>query len=52
MGGVEPVLVGIGEPTMRHHPGFIVILTEFTQDIDRWAVWVGRHTLEKISRVP
>ena len=51
MGGVEPILVGIGEPTMRHHPGFIVILTLF-EDIDRWAVWVGRHTLEKISRVP
>ena len=51
MGDVEPVLVGAGESTMRHHPGFIVILTLF-EDIDRWAVWVGRHTLEKISRVP
>lgn len=27
MGGVELVLVGTREPTMRHHPGFIVILT-------------------------
>ena len=30
-----PFLVGNGESTMRHHPGFIVILTELFQDIDR-----------------
>ena len=29
MGDVDPVLPGAGESTMRHHPGFIVILTEF-----------------------
>lgn len=37
---------------MRHHPWFAVALTLFGEDNGRWAVWVGRHTLEKISRVP
>ena len=31
MGGVDLVLVGIREPTMRHHPGFIVILTDYVR---------------------
>ena len=52
MGDVELPLVGGRESTMRHHPGFMVMLTVNRQDNDRWAVWVGRHTLEKISRVP
>ena len=27
-------------------------LSEADKDTCRWAVWVGRHTFEKISKVP
>lgn len=34
---------------MKHRP-FEVILLTLTKDNDRWAVWVGRHALNKETR--
>ena len=51
MGDVDPTLVGVGE-SQSETPSFVYCNTHSVEDTDRWAVWVGRHTLEKISRVP
>ncbi len=45
-------LRGIGEPSMEHRPRRLVQLTCCGEDTSRWAVWLGRHTPEKISGVP
>jgi len=37
------------ESPLGHYPSEITILTP-TEDIDRWAVCLGRDALEKISR--
>jgi hypothetical protein len=37
---------------MKHRPSEAVSLTASGQDTRRWAVWVGRHALEKISSAP
>ena len=38
---------------MRHHLLMTVFLTPlFVENTGRWAVWLGRHALEKISSAP
>ena len=37
---------------MKHRPSSVVSLTSFGKDTGRWAVWVGRHALKKITRAP
>ena len=43
---------GLVEPSLRHHLLMTVFLTHLFEDIGRWAVWLGRHALEKISSAP
>ncbi len=52
MGAVEAWTLVHVEASMGHHPSIAVLLTSLMEDTDRWVVWVGRHTLEKISSVP
>ena len=42
---------GNTEPPMEHYPFEVVSLTLKQENTGRWAVQVGRHTLERISRV-
>ena len=43
---------GMGEATMEHRLSATVFLTRSHGDNGRWAVRLGRHALEKISRAP
>jgi hypothetical protein len=40
------------EARVEHQPSVIVLLTRSYGDIGRWAVRLGRHPLEKVSRGP
>lgn len=47
----ETLLAGEVDATVKYFPFNLVRLTrrEHGVDISRWAVWLGRHRLEKIS---
>ena len=45
-----PMLSGMGESKVRHHPSVATVLTR-KEDIYRWAVRLGRYTVETLSTV-
>jgi hypothetical protein len=44
------MLSGMGESKVRHHPSVATVLTR-KEDIYRWAVRLGRYTVETLSTV-
>ena len=52
MGAFEVGPPGLMEAKVEHQPFAAVSLTRYNGDIGRWAVRLGRHPLENVSRGP